>query len=96
MMPFSGRTYYVNHIARTTQWERPSRYPMAFVNPLIDFFYADQFFLNILYGRHTTAVSGSDIDAAAMEFERRFHISVDASEDREHQVNLNALLNGVA
>ncbi|XP_055324377.1 E3 ubiquitin-protein ligase Nedd-4 isoform X2 [Sitodiplosis mosellana] len=55
----NGRTYYVNHIARTTQWERPSR--------------------------HTTTVSGSDIDAAAMEFERRFHISVDASEDREHQ-----------
>lgn len=21
----NGRTYYVNHIARTTQWERPSR-----------------------------------------------------------------------
>jgi hypothetical protein len=20
----NGRTYYVNHIARTTQWERPS------------------------------------------------------------------------
>lgn len=37
--------------------------------------------------RHTTAVSGNDIDAAAMEFERRFHISVDASEDREHQVD---------
>lgn len=37
--------------------------------------------------RHTTAVSGSDIDAAAMEFERRFHISVDASEDREQQVD---------
>lgn len=22
----TGRTYYVNHIARTTQWERPTRY----------------------------------------------------------------------
>lgn len=23
----NGRTYYVNHIARTTQWERPSIVP---------------------------------------------------------------------
>lgn len=23
----NGRTYYVNHIARTTQWERPSNLP---------------------------------------------------------------------
>ena len=23
----NGRTYYVNHIARTTQWERPSIQP---------------------------------------------------------------------
>lgn len=37
--------------------------------------------------RHTqSGPSGADIDAAAMEFERRFHISVDASEDREQQV----------
>lgn len=38
--------------------------------------------------------SNSDIvDAAATfeQFERRFHISVDASEDREHQVNNMAL-----
>lgn len=37
--------------------------------------------------RHSTATAGNDIDAAAMEFERRFHISVDASEDREQQVD---------
>ncbi|XP_031619694.1 E3 ubiquitin-protein ligase Nedd-4 isoform X2 [Contarinia nasturtii] len=55
----NGRTYYVNHVARTTQWECPSG--------------------------DTNPVSSSDIDAAAMQFERRFHISVDASEDREHQ-----------
>lgn len=36
--------------------------------------------------RHTNTATGNDIDAAAMEFERRFHISVDASEDREQQV----------
>lgn len=36
--------------------------------------------------RHTTTASGNEIDAAAMEFDRRFHISVDASEDREQQV----------
>lgn len=38
--------------------------------------------------RHTNAAAAFDneIDAAAMEFERRFHISVDASEDRDQQV----------
>lgn len=35
----NGRTYYVNHNARTTQWERPTRYcsasaiPWGFVKP---------------------------------------------------------------
>lgn len=57
----TGRTYYVNHIARTTQWERPTVHTQS-------------------------APSSTDIDNAAMEFERRFHISVDASEDREQQV----------
>lgn len=42
------------------------------------------------YHRHTQSTpSVADIDAAAMEFERRFHISVDASEDREQQVIRN-------
>lgn len=40
----------------------------------------------IMYRHTLTTPSSQDIDAAAMEFERRFHISVDASEDREQQV----------
>lgn len=38
--------------------------------------------------RHTNAAAafGNEIDEAAMQFERRFHISVDASEDRDQQV----------
>ncbi|CAO1304308.1 unnamed protein product [Diamesa hyperborea] len=44
----NGRTYYVNHIARSTQWERPS--------------------LN----SHS-----SDDSDMALQFNRRFHISVD-------------------
>lgn len=27
----NGRTYYVNHIARTTQWERPSAWVICFL-----------------------------------------------------------------
>lgn len=43
--------------------------------------------------RHTQSTpSVADIDAAAMEFERRFHISVDASEDREQLVIRHFLL----
>lgn len=53
------------------------------------FFFSPQMHLNEIFYvcRHTTAVSGNEIDAAAMQFERRFHISVDASEDREQQVD---------
>ncbi|XP_070521583.1 E3 ubiquitin-protein ligase Nedd-4 isoform X2 [Cardiocondyla obscurior] len=51
----NGRTYYVNHIARFTQWERPEP--------------------------DTTATSGiveqRNLDTAATEFQRRFHISAD-------------------
>lgn len=37
--------------------------------------------------RHTnSAVNSSDIDAAAMEFERRFHISVDDSADQQVRI----------
>lgn len=52
----NGRTYYVNHIARFTQWERPEP-------------------------DDTTATSGvveqRNLDTAATEFQRRFHISAD-------------------
>ncbi|TMW53549.1 hypothetical protein DOY81_001313 [Sarcophaga bullata] len=50
----NGRTYYVNHTARTTQWERPT----------------------ILNTNHTNV----NVEAAASDFQRRFHISVDDSE----------------
>lgn len=42
--------------------------------------------------RHSSSVSGSDIDAAAMQFERRFHISVDDSSNRDHPVNISKLI----
>lgn len=51
----NGRTYYVNHVARTTQWERPQD---------VD---AQQ-------------VTTEEIDHAAAEFQRRFHISVDETQ----------------
>ncbi|KAM7356683.1 E3 ubiquitin-protein ligase Nedd4 isoform 2-T3 [Cochliomyia hominivorax] len=50
----NGRTYYVNHTARTTQWERPT----------------------ILNTNHANVST----EAAASDFQRRFHISVDDSE----------------
>ncbi|KAG7201867.1 hypothetical protein KM043_004582 [Ampulex compressa] len=53
----NGRTYYVNHIARFTQWERPTE-------------------------TNTTSTGGvsneqRNLDTAATEFQRRFHISAD-------------------
>lgn len=59
----NGRTYYVNHVARTTQWERPA--------------------LNTGAQLATT----EEMDHAAAEFHRRFHISVDESENRSQQVS---------
>lgn len=53
----NGRTYYVNHIARSTQWERPT---------------------NLI-------TSPSGFDAVINDFHRRFHISVDESENRGNQ-----------
>ncbi|XP_067212088.1 E3 ubiquitin-protein ligase Nedd-4 isoform X4 [Linepithema humile] len=50
----NGRTYYVNHIARFTQWERPEPDTAA-----------------------TTVVEQRNLDTAATEFQRRFHISAD-------------------
>ncbi|XP_036336679.1 E3 ubiquitin-protein ligase Nedd-4 isoform X1 [Rhagoletis pomonella] len=50
----NGRTYYVNHTARTTQWERP----------LVS----------------ATSNSNVNVEAAASDFQRRFHISVDESD----------------
>lgn len=41
----------------------------------------------IHFYRHTNSAFGTDMDAAAMEFERRFHISVDDSQDRDQQVH---------
>ncbi|KAK7863721.1 hypothetical protein R5R35_003098 [Gryllus longicercus] len=62
----NGRTYYVNHIARTTQWERPT-------------------FLN------TTQTDQIDrernLESAATEFQRRFHISVDDVDSNQRPDN---------
>ncbi|KAG8268712.1 E3 ubiquitin-protein ligase nedd4 [Homalodisca vitripennis] len=51
----NGRTYYVNHVARTTQWERPT-------------------LLN------ESSVNNQNLESAATEFQRRFHISADDNE----------------
>ena len=59
----NGRTYYVNHVARTTQWERPALDTGA------------------------QQVTADELDHAAAEFQRRFHISVDESENRNQQVS---------
>ncbi|XP_065219668.1 E3 ubiquitin-protein ligase NEDD4 isoform X1 [Planococcus citri] len=55
----NGRMYYVNHIARTTQWERPSfnQKTMSALNDLV-------------------------METAATEFQRRFHISADHTDDK--------------
>ncbi|XP_037933610.1 E3 ubiquitin-protein ligase Nedd-4-like isoform X2 [Teleopsis dalmanni] len=50
----NGRTYYVNHTARTTQWERPTTLTINNANV--------------------------NVEQAASDFQRRFHISVDDSE----------------
>ncbi|KAK9693822.1 HECT-domain (ubiquitin-transferase) [Popillia japonica] len=50
----NGRTYYVNHIARTTQWERPT-----------------------LTNNVDNQLQEQRVLEQAVEFERRFHISVD-------------------
>ncbi|XP_037817044.1 E3 ubiquitin-protein ligase Nedd-4 isoform X5 [Lucilia sericata] len=57
----NGRTYYVNHTARTTQWERPT----------------------ILNTNHAS----DNTEAAASDFQRRFHISVDDSETTRAAAN---------
>lgn len=62
----NGRTYYVNHTARTTQWERPTAMNEDHAN--------------------------INLEHAASNFQRRFHISVDeietgrgtANEDGDH------------
>lgn len=64
----NGRTYYVNHVARTTQWERPTTANAATNQEIED-----------------------DINNAAAEFQRRFHISVDDSENRNQQVSVKGL-----
>ncbi|XP_055376199.1 E3 ubiquitin-protein ligase Nedd-4 isoform X2 [Condylostylus longicornis] len=57
----NGRTYYLNHIARTTQWERPTSV-------------------------HST---NQQVEAAASDFQRRFHISADDSENQRNQDSAN-------
>ncbi|CRL06760.1 CLUMA_CG019490, isoform A [Clunio marinus] len=54
----NGRTYYVNHVARTTQWERPTLGTIS----------------------QSTVDSNRVDNEIATAFQRRFHISVDESE----------------
>ncbi|XP_057323767.1 E3 ubiquitin-protein ligase Nedd-4 isoform X4 [Microplitis mediator] len=61
----NGRTYYVNHIARYTQWERPTTLNSAPVGGVTN--------------------EQRSLDTAATEFQRRFHISVDDAESRQHR-----------
>ncbi|KRT83092.1 hypothetical protein AMK59_4293 [Oryctes borbonicus] len=60
----NGRTYYVNHVARTTQWERPT-----------------------LTNNVDNQLQEQRVLEQAVEFERRFHISVD---DDNEANNTNA------
>lgn len=53
---------------------------------------AHQLIKSMKKSRHSSSVSGSDIDAAAMQFERRFHISVDDSSNRDNPVNISKLI----
>lgn len=58
----NGRTYYVDHVRRVTQWERPTTAPQ----------------------------SSADSDIATA-FQRRFHISVDESEqNNQDEVSVNS------
>lgn len=58
----NGRTYYVNHIARFTQWERPT---------------------DTNASSTSNAAEQRNLDTAATEFQRRFHISAD--EENRHR-----------
>ncbi|XP_031781908.1 neural precursor cell expressed, developmentally down-regulated 4 isoform X2 [Nasonia vitripennis] len=70
----NGRTYYVNHIARFTQWDRPT---VANVMP-------------------TGGVTQEqrNLDTAATEFQRRFHISVDDAESRQRTSGISITPDG--
>lgn len=60
----NGRTYYVNHVARTTQWERPSV--------------------------SETGAGADQVELAALEFQRRFHISADEDDpSKRNSVSLS-------
>ncbi|XP_063241165.1 E3 ubiquitin-protein ligase Nedd-4 isoform X4 [Bacillus rossius redtenbacheri] len=62
----NGRTYFVNHVARTTQWERPT-------------------VSNLGSNEHQQNVRERSLESAATEFQRRFHISVDESENNRRE-----------
>ncbi|XP_014243563.1 E3 ubiquitin-protein ligase Nedd-4 isoform X2 [Cimex lectularius] len=58
----NGRTYYVNHVARSTQWDRPV---------------PDSAHQNL-----------QNLESAATEFQRRFHISVDEADSSTRRASL--------
>lgn len=75
----NGRTYYVNHIARTTQWERPTEY--ALQGYILDSINYENFFRSSVTNGETQAAQRSIDSAQREDFRRRVHISVDQTEE---------------
>ncbi|XP_065333977.1 E3 ubiquitin-protein ligase Nedd-4 isoform X3 [Cloeon dipterum] len=67
----NGRTYFVNHNARSTQWERPT--PEGGINTI----------------QTNAAQHERNMESAATEFQRRFHISVDDLESNRSSGSLS-------
>lgn len=71
----NGRTYFVNHIARTTQWDRPAEWDFR-LSP-----WADHCDRTLVYPFSTTSINSDQTQQrsldSAQEFRRRVHISVD-------------------
>ncbi|CAB3369932.1 Hypothetical predicted protein [Cloeon dipterum] len=67
----NGRTYFVNHNARSTQWERPT--PEGGINTI----------------QINAAQHERNMESAATEFQRRFHISADDLESNRSSGSLS-------
>lgn len=69
----NGRTYYVNHVHRFTQWDRPTATNAAPTGGVTQ--------------------EQRNLDTAATEFQRRFHISVDDNESRQRSSVISQISN---
>lgn len=94
----NGRTYYVNHLARSTQWERPIVRYRKFILILqylnsFDLIYSNFSELtDINSGLRSLDIAASDLEI----FQRRFHISADHDRnDRTSQVSVVHLTSDV-